>query len=119
MAAVAKGTKAYFAGGVTGQGSQTLYTSRVDIYDAGTSSWSQAELSQARGYLAAATHASTSKIYFAGGFAGADYGRAAELTFSDRVDVYDSSSNSWSILQLSQGRGGESYMREREREREE
>ena len=92
-----------------GQGSQTAYSSRVDIYDAIAKSWSQAELSQPRGYLAAATHKGSSRIYFAGGFAGRNFENSAAMIFSDRVDVYDTSTSSWSLLTLSVGRGGESF----------
>jgi hypothetical protein len=77
------GNKIVFAGG--GE------SSRVDIYDIPTNSWSIARLSAAREGSAAI--AAGNKIFFAGGgYLYADY-------FSN-VDIYDVSNNSWTTTSL-------------------
>lgn len=87
------GSKILFAGGMmTG-----AYSSRVDIYDTITGSWSTAELSKPeRQGMAVATVGS--KIFFAGG-GDNDWGAT-----TSRVDIYDASNNTWTTAELSQGR---------------
>ncbi len=71
-----------FAGGVIPPGT---HSSRVDIYDLATQTWSTAELSQAR--TAPAAVAAGNKIFFAGG-------EISDGTFpSNVVDIYDVSTN--------------------------
>ena len=66
MSATTIGSKIYFAGG-TGYWSVFDYnsTSKIDIYDAASNSWSQSSLSEPRGFHAAI--AVNNKIYWAGG----------------------------------------------------
>jgi hypothetical protein len=94
-AVVASGNKIFFAGGTTPPASPGLHpSSRVDIYDVSTNTWSTAELSQARWGLTAV--AAGNKVYFAGG-TGISGTRAAQ---SSRIDVYDLGADSWSTLEL-------------------
>jgi hypothetical protein len=90
--AASSGNKILFAGGVLGS---NVLSSRVDIYDTTTQSWSIAELSQARYGMAVVS--AGNKIFFAGG-------SPDELHFSSRVDIYDASTNTWSIAELSKER---------------
>ena len=94
-AVVTSGNKIFFAGGTTPPVSPGLHpSSRVDIYDVSTNTWSTAELSDARWGLTAV--ATGTKVYFAGG-TGVSGSRAAQ---SSRIDVYDVAADSWSTLEL-------------------
>jgi hypothetical protein len=93
MAAASAGSKIVFAGRDCCPGS-----SRVDIYDTITQTWSIAELSAARWGIA--TVASGSKIFFAGG----ELGDGAFDLYYSTVDIYDVSSNTWSVAWLSEPR---------------
>jgi N-acetylneuraminic acid mutarotase/uncharacterized membrane protein len=94
LVSATSGNKIFFAGG---QRIMTGYSSRVDIYDIATNTWSTAELSSGdRMGMAAATVGN--KILFAGGIEN-DYG-----TLTSRVDIYDGSTNSWSTAELSKAR---------------
>lgn len=95
MAVVSVGTKILFAGG--GDNDNGEVTSRVDIYDGSTNTWSTAELSKAREYLTATTLGN--KVFFAGGGSW-EY----NLQGSTVVDIYDNATNSWSTASLSEGR---------------
>lgn len=87
------GTKILFAGGWAAG----AHSSRVDIYDTLTKTWSIAELSEPyRDGMAVATVGK--KIFFAGG---GDYDWT---DISSRVDIYDASANAWSIAELSVAR---------------
>lgn len=90
IAVASAGNKILFAGGPVPSGS---YSSRVDIYDLTSQTWSTAELSEAR-YLMAAIGAGD-KIFFAGGEIGD--GTCATKT----VDIYDIPNNKWSASSLS------------------
>jgi hypothetical protein len=93
MAVASAGNKVLFAGGATGYPS--IQSTRVDIYDFTTQSWSTAELSQARWGMTTAVLGN--RIFFAGGqFPGG--------LLSSRVDIYDVSTNNWSIAELSESR---------------
>jgi hypothetical protein len=75
----------------------------VDIYDLPTNSWSTALLSEARRGPSAV--AINNKIYFAGGEAGLNP-PVNGLYFipSDRIDIYDNATNSWSISSLKESK---------------
>lgn len=73
---------------------------RADIYDAGTNSWSIDSLSMARVLDQPAT--TIDKIYFPGG-SGDFYGVSGGLA-TDRIDIYNTVSNSWQIDSLSRVR---------------
>lgn len=100
MAVVSIGNKIFFAGGGTclgmfGNGLLDLVYDNVDIYDAATNTWTFAQLSQPRTYMAAA--AVGNKVFFAGGM-GEDY------EISNKVDIYDLTTSSWSVATLSEPR---------------
>ena len=77
------GNKILFAGGWFNNKPST----RVDIFDMVTQTWSTAELSEGR--VGSTTAVVGNKIFIAGG------------QKSSRVDIYDASTNSWSIMELS------------------
>ncbi len=90
IAVASAGNKILFAGGANNFG----HSSKVDIYDITTRSWSTAELSEARSQISAI--AAGNKIFFAGGEIG-------DGTFPTKtVDIYDASTNSWSVAALSE-----------------
>jgi len=91
------GDKILFAGGGDGMGDNQ--TSRVDIYDASSGSWSKADLSTERQGVTAAVVGN--KVLFAGGFGYAVGNNWGEF---NTVDIYDNSNNSWSTTALSQAR---------------
>ncbi|HVT86544.1 MAG TPA: PKD domain-containing protein [Chitinophagaceae bacterium] len=94
-AVATNGNKIFFAGGTTPPTAPGLHpSSRVDIYDVSTNTWSTAELSEPRWGLTAV--ASGNKVYFAGG-TGLSGSRAAQ---SSRIDVYDLAADTWSTLEL-------------------
>lgn len=89
MAIAASGNTILFAGGGYITGSPV--SSKVDIYNIATGSWSSTELSQARWGIASTV--SGSKVFFAGG--GPSF---------DNVDIYDISTNTWTLAHLSEPR---------------
>jgi hypothetical protein len=98
LSVASAGNKILFAGGSAltmnpwgGYGS-----TRVDIYDLVTQSWSIAELSIGRSEMAVAV--SGNKIFFAGGTD--NDGNGTSIAYSN-VDIYDASTNSWSVTYLS------------------
>jgi Galactose oxidase, central domain/Kelch motif len=100
IAAAAVGSKVLFAGGdggFSGRGRET----RVDIFDLSTGRWSTASLSEVkRGFHAAVTL--EGKVYFAGG----ETWNGPTWLPSDKVDIYDDATQSWSTSTLSEGRLG-------------
>jgi hypothetical protein len=93
MAVASAGNKILFAGGSFISGGFYIPSSKIDIYDLTTQTWSTAELSEAR-YLIAAV-ASGNKIFFGGG----ETGDGTDPTKT--VDIYDVSTNMWSTSSLS------------------
>ena len=91
MVSASAGNKILFAGGATSNSGST----RVDIYDISTNSWSIAELSIGRDNMTAG--AVGNKIFFAGGYSDVNH-------VSTRVDIYDAGNNTWSTAELSEGR---------------
>ena len=110
LAIVPIGNKVLFAGGGIRATTYTLvyfdvvykYTpvSTVDIYDATRNAITTADLSVGRLNCAAAVL--DKKVFIAGGNSPNLYGTAGLL--SNRVDVYNSATNAWSIDTLSQNR---------------
>jgi hypothetical protein len=100
MAVAAAGNKIVFAGGQTDSAypSEMWGSSRVDIYDISTNTWSTAELSVPRFGIGAI--AAGNKIFFAGGTSGL-LGDPTE-TYYSTVDIYDVSTNTWSVSSLSE-----------------
>ena len=97
VAAATAGNKILFAGGV---GAGQDISSRVDIYDISTQTWSTAELSEARSVIGAATVGN--KVLFAGGAKNYDYDGWYNST--RRVDIYDVTANAWSTTELPEAR---------------
>ena len=91
------------AGGVKGQ--NTAYSDRVDIYDAATGIWAQAQLPSKRSWMASAS--AGDKVIFAGGFE-LDTVSGADI-FIDAVEIYDVKTKTWSSQKLPLGPRG--YMR--------
>jgi N-acetylneuraminic acid mutarotase len=90
MAVASTGNKILFAGGITPSG---INSSRVDMYDLTTQTWTTAELSVGR-YIISAV-ANGNKIFFGGG-------EVSDGTFPvNTVDVYDLSTNTWTTSALS------------------
>ncbi|HET9745487.1 MAG TPA: PKD domain-containing protein [Chitinophagaceae bacterium] len=103
IAAAAVGNKVFFAGGsidnnINWLGDPGQGTSKVDIYDLNTQTWSTATLSEPRGEIAAVTL--QNKIYFAGG--GNNDPNSSGVT--NRIDIYDDDTGSWSISSLQEPR---------------
>ena len=71
-------------------------STRVDIYDTITHTWSIHEL--ARYYAGTSTVTVGNKIFFSGGI------DTSDREYSDTIDIYDASMNSWSTIQLSEPR---------------
>ncbi|HSU28873.1 MAG TPA: PKD domain-containing protein [Chitinophagaceae bacterium] len=101
IAVASLGNKIFFGGGNKDFGN---FSSRVDIYDAVANTWSTAELSMNRMLLTAATV--NNKVLFAGGahsetVPGGWYWTGTSF-YSDRVDIYDGGTDTWSIASLSE-----------------
>ncbi|HEV8273637.1 MAG TPA: PKD domain-containing protein [Chitinophagaceae bacterium] len=102
MSAIAAGDKVFFAGGTENSGNASA---RVDIFNLVTQSWSTAELSQPRYYITTATVGN--KVFFAGNLIGnGNGGFGFPSSISVTVDIFDISSNTWSIANLSETRTG-------------
>jgi hypothetical protein len=102
MSAIAAGNKVFFAGGYRKYDpvNERFYdfSTRVDIYDMATNTWSTAELKEAR--IGMAVAAAGNKVLFAGGYyinEGTGQGRSSNL-----IDIYDLSSNTWTTTTLSE-----------------
>jgi hypothetical protein len=87
--AASAGNKILFAGGYA----NSDHSSRVDILDLSTHTWSIAELCVRRDAMAAV--AAGNKIFFAGG----EYGDGTWPV--DSVDIYDVPTNTWTVAHLS------------------
>jgi N-acetylneuraminic acid mutarotase len=96
IAAISTGNKIFFAGGII---SPNQPSSRIDIFDIASNSWSTAELSVPRFNISAIT--SGNKVFFAGG-AYSDGGN--EYYVYSTVDIYDLFTNTWSVASLSEPR---------------
>lgn len=108
MAVASVGNKIFFAGGVNWDNYQSPQwngsSDNVDIYDVSDNTWSVAHLSQARESICAVV--TGNKVIFAGGTfftkkpnVGNPVGDA-----SDVVDIYDASTDSWTVAKLSVAR---------------
>ncbi|MBL7752093.1 MAG: hypothetical protein JNN29_11970 [Chitinophagaceae bacterium] len=92
------GTKIFFAGGRFPPLSPgPNFSSRVDIYDISTNSWSTTELSQPRWGLTAVT--SGNRVYFAGGTA-TQTQAGTTVSQTKRIDVYDNLTGLWSTMEM-------------------
>ena len=95
MKCATAGNKILFAGGWT-----PYATSRVDIYDIATNTWSGSELTGFANRTDFAVASAGNRVFFAGGGDG-----IGDLQ-SSRVDIYDASANSWTTAELSLPRQG-------------
>ncbi|MCF8368094.1 MAG: hypothetical protein K9G76_03570 [Bacteroidales bacterium] len=100
LSATSNGQFALFAGGIKNFISGATST-KVDIYDESSETWSVSQLSVPRGYFASVS--AGGKAYFAGGIVSYS-GNSSVVT--NRVDIYDYASGTWSIDSLSVARGG-------------
>ena len=89
-----------FAGGIKNF-SSGICSDVVDIYDETTNSWSVDSLTITRGYFTSVT--AGNRAYFAGGIVSYS-GNSAVVT--NRVDIFDYDTGTWSIDLLSVARGG-------------
>lgn len=107
MSVIAAGNKVLFAGGYRKydgfNDSPYDFSTRVDIYDIATNTWSTAELKEARSGMAAGV--AGNKVVFAGGYSVTDPVSGLWLV-SNRVDIYDATANSWSTHLLNLPRDG-------------
>jgi len=96
LAAAVAGTKVLFAGGQN----NSIASDRVDIYDLNTSMWSTASLSVARSFAfgECATSVCGKAIFVGGGMI--DETTGAFATDYSEIDVYDGTSDDWSVGQL-------------------
>ncbi|MEO7393409.1 MAG: kelch repeat-containing protein [Chitinophagaceae bacterium] len=93
VAAVA-GNKIVFTGGLRADASYNLISSsKADIYDANTNTWSTATLSQPRALHTVS--AVGNKIYIAGGKNG---------SVSSTIDIYDAGTNTWTVSLLGEAK---------------
>jgi hypothetical protein len=92
------GNKIVFAGAELSGWPQSYGSSRVEIYDIITGTWSTAQLSERRSGIAAI--AAGNKIFFAGG----RLGDGAVDRYFSTVDIYDVLTNTWSVGSLSEPR---------------
>jgi N-acetylneuraminic acid mutarotase len=95
MATASASTKILFAGGLF---NGFNISTRVDIYDFVSNTWSMAELSKGRDNLSVAE--AGTRIFFAGGYADI----FTDILYFTRIDMYDALTNTWSTAELSQGR---------------
>jgi hypothetical protein len=97
MAVASAGGKILFAGGYST--AEPNGSSRVDIYDIASNTWSTTELSQPRYDITAI--AAGNKIFFAGGDYGTHLPGGTQNSVSKSVvDVYDASTSTWSVTAL-------------------
>lgn len=88
MSVATAGDKILFAGGLL---SSNNYSSRVDIFDIATNTWTTGELTQPRSGVAAVVLGKN--VFFAGGERGTRF-------YSSRVDIYNVDSNTWNTTEL-------------------
>jgi hypothetical protein len=88
------GNKILFAGGYLASAA-IPEKSRVDIYDLSNNTWSTAELSEGRYDMGVAVH--QNKIFLAGGF---KYNPSQVALLTPRIDIYNATTNSWTVDSL-------------------
>jgi hypothetical protein len=92
LAAAAAGNKIVFANAGEASEPPTSVDKKANIYNVSTGTWSTHQLSYSTGFGRAAAGAG-SKIAFGGGFNNADQ-------LVDKVDMYDVTTNQWSLAHL-------------------
>jgi hypothetical protein len=83
------------------------FSSSVDVYDVTSNSWSSTALSEGRNDMAAA--AASNKVLFAGGYRHETLDpdlEAIPTDFSNEVNIYNLSTNTWTIENLTEARAG-------------
>lgn len=90
---------------------------KIDVYDAAANSWSVTDFNEARQGMVAIAYGN--KIFFAGGYKTRydslvldcdEYGNNCDSVpawvATDRIDIWDVSTNTWSVAHLSEARAG-------------
>jgi hypothetical protein len=101
ISAIAAGTKIFFAGGASGDPFDigATYYSTIDVYDVSTNTWSVASLSER--VVVGAVASVGNKVLFAGGLGQITIGNTTYFDHrSDKVDIYDIATNTWSTKVL-------------------
>ncbi|MES1225459.1 MAG: kelch repeat-containing protein, partial [Bacteroidota bacterium] len=106
------GNKVIYAGG---EGQDSTITKKIDIYNASNNSWSVVNFNEGRRGMVAASVGN--KVVFAGGFItrydslvqvcddfGSNCDSVPALVDVDRVDIWDVSTNTWTVAHLSEAR---------------
>lgn len=96
IAVASAGDKIFYAGGRTGQYGSWINLYTIDIFNTVTNTWSINSLSEARFDIGAI--AAGNKIFFAGGRKDVNGNQTA---VTSTVDIYDLSTNTWSVSNLS------------------
>jgi hypothetical protein len=101
VSAIGLGSRVYVAGGgIGGRMDGTVASDAVDVYETTTGTWTTLRLSQAR--MGILPVVAGPRILFAGGYAG--FIRAAfDPDWTQRTDIYDTSSGAWSTAELTAG----------------
>ncbi|MEO5581337.1 MAG: PKD domain-containing protein [Saprospiraceae bacterium] len=105
IAATTTGNKVFFAGGDPGYSGVSGYdhSSKVDIYDLVTGTWSTASLSEGKTALSAV--ATNNKVYFAGGATRINNSSNNYTVFNSiLIDIYDNATNTWTTSFLQEGK---------------
>lgn len=99
IAATTVGDKVIFAGGMGGFSGGIERSKRVDIYHLTTNTWTTAALSDYKidGHNAVTVN---NKVYISGGFTG-DW---SNHFVSNKIDIYDNVTNTWSTAAMGEGR---------------
>lgn len=95
VSVLSAGNKIFFAGGSIWP-EPPFASSRIDIYDISTATWSTAELSKPRWQIAAV--AAGNKVFFAGG---GFYDDADNGSSYNTVDIFDVTTSQWTTASLS------------------
>jgi N-acetylneuraminic acid mutarotase len=92
LAAASANGKIFFAGGIERPSGSNIASSRVDIYDVASNTWSTKTLpSGGRHSLTAIGY--NNRVYFAGG--STDGSNSYRVTPSNAIDIYDTTINDW------------------------
>jgi hypothetical protein len=110
------GSKVFFAAGHHVDSNWTWVSKKINVYDTASNSCTVINFNEARGGMAAVSFGN--KIFFAGGWYrnfdlpvlycdddGTNCHYEPAIVGSNRVDIYDVSSGTWSSTQLSEARG--------------
>jgi autotransporter-associated beta strand protein len=97
--AAGAGNDIVFGGGLIRPNFVLQTTSTVDIYNTATNTWTASNLSQSRSWLAATSLGNN--VYFGGG---ESINSNSDQSYSNAVDIFDTTAGTWSTATLSQAR---------------